>query len=40
MNGIGNYVFDSWLINHETGWENLHVFAWMPLPDPWRGDSK
>lgn len=34
--GIGNYSsrYDSWLINHETGWKDLHVFAWMPLPEP------
>ena len=34
--GIGNYSnqYDSWLINHETGWTDLHVFAWMPLPEP------
>lgn len=34
--GIGNYnsQYDSWLINHETGWKDLHVFAWMPLPEP------
>ena len=38
--GIGNYVFDSWLIDHETGWKDLHVFAWMPLPEPWKDGEK
>ena len=34
--GIGNYSseYDSWLVNGETGWRNLHVFAWIPLPEP------
>lgn len=37
--GIGNYssLYDSWSINHEsdeTGWKDLHVFAWMPMPEP------
>ena len=34
--GIGNYSskYDSWLINRETGWKDLHVFAWMPMPEP------
>ena len=34
--GIGNYSkeYNSWTINHETGWKDLHVFAWMPLPEP------
>lgn len=36
--GIGNYSnqYDSWLINHETGWTDLHVFAWMPMPEPYK----
>lgn len=36
MHGIGTYIkeYDSWIINHETGWGNLRVFAWMPLPEP------
>lgn len=40
--GIGDYVakYDSWLINHETGWRELRVFAWMPLPKPWKGEEK
>lgn len=41
--GIGNYVnqYDSWLINHETGWKDLHVFAWMPMPEPYEeGDNE
>ena len=35
--GIGNYSkeYNSWTINHETGWKDLHVFAWMPLPEPY-----
>ena len=39
MHGIGNYMseYDSWMINHETGWRKLSVFAWMPLPEPWKG---
>lgn len=38
--GIGNYnsQYDSWLINHETGWKDLHVFAWMPMPEAYRGE--
>lgn len=37
--GIGNYSnrSDSWLVNHETGWTDLHVFAWMPMPEPYNG---
>lgn len=37
--GIGNYDggYDMWIINHETGWRDLHVFAWMPLPEPYKG---
>ena len=37
--GIGNYSSeydDSWMINHESGWSKLRVFAWMPLPEPYR----
>lgn len=36
--GIGNYSkeYNSWTINHETGWKDLHVFAWMPLPEPYK----
>ena len=36
MHGIGSYMseYDSWMINHETGWRKLRVFAWMPLPEP------
>lgn len=41
MHGIGNYMaeYDSWMINHETGWRELRVFAWMPLPAPWKGEQ-
>ena len=37
--GIGSYSmeYDSWIINHETGWHKLRVIAWMPLPEPWKG---
>lgn len=36
MYGIGSYSsgYNSWLINQETGWNELKVFAWMPLPKP------
>lgn len=36
--GIGNYSkeYNSWTINHETGWKDLHVFAWMPLPEAYK----
>ena len=42
MHGIGNYMseYDSWMINHETGWRKLRVFAWMPLPSPWKGEKE
>ena len=41
MHGIGTYSkeYDSWIINHETGWRKLRVFAWMPLPEPWEGEE-
>lgn len=34
--GIGNYNknYDDWMVNHETGWDQLRVIAWMPLPEP------
>ena len=40
MHGIGTYIkeYDSWIINHETGWSKLRVFAWMSLPEPWKGE--
>lgn len=36
--GIGDYSseYDSWMINHESGWSKLRVFAWMPLPEPYQ----
>ena len=39
--GIGSYSgeYDSWLVNSETGWHKLHVFAWMPLPEPYKGEE-
>ena len=41
MHGIGTYIsgYDAWMINHETGWRKLRVFAWMPLPKPWKGEQ-
>ena len=35
--GIGTYYAyqKNWLINQSTGWNNLRVIAWMPLPDPY-----
>lgn len=40
--GIGDYSseYDSWMINHESGWRKLRVFAWMPLPEPYREDGE
>lgn len=42
MHGIGSYSseYDSWLINHETGWNELKVFAWMPLPEPYKEEQE
>lgn len=42
MYGIGSYSseYDSWLINQETGWNELKVFAWMPLPEPYREEGE
>ena len=42
MHGIGNYSseYDSWMINHETGWRKLRVLAWMPLPEPYGGEQE
>ena len=38
MHGIGDYSskYDSWMINHESGWHKLRVLAWMPLPEPYK----
>lgn len=40
--GIGDYSskYDSWMINHESGWSKLRVFAWMPLPEPYKGEQE
>ena len=40
--GIGNYSkeYNSWTINHETGWKDLHVFAWMPLPEAYKPNNE
>lgn len=34
--GIGEYFekYNSWMINHETGWSDLRVIAWLPIPEP------
>lgn len=39
--GIGTYfdIVKSWLINGETGWRNLRVIKWMPLPEPPKEDD-
>ena len=40
--GIGTYTieYDSWMVNHESGWRNLRVIAWMPLPEPYKTESE
>ena len=40
--GIGTYIrnYDNWTINHETGWRRLRVIAWMPLPEPYKGEDE
>ena len=40
--GIGCYSseYDSWMINNETGWRDLKVYAWMPLPEAYREDGE
>jgi hypothetical protein len=40
--GIGTYVanYNLWTVNHETGWKDLRVIAWMPLPEPYKGGEK
>ena len=37
MHGIGTYSkrYDLWTVNHESGWKDLRVIAWMPLPEPY-----
>ena len=42
MHGIGDYSseYDSWMINHESGWSKLRVFAWMPLPEAYKGEEQ
>lgn len=39
--GIGTYYaeHEMWMINHETGWRQLRVIAWMPLPEPYREEE-
>jgi hypothetical protein len=38
--GIGTYSarYDSWMINHESGWHKLRVIAWRPLPEVFKGE--
>jgi hypothetical protein len=40
--GIGTYSkqYDSWMVNHESGWKDLRVIAWMPLPQPYKGEQE
>ena len=40
--GIGTYVAEnnSWMINHESGWKDLRVIAWMPLPELYQEGAK
>lgn len=40
--GIGNYNknYDGWMVNHETGWDQLRVIAWMPMPDAYKPPEK
>ena len=40
--GIGDYSseYDSWMINHESGWSKLRVLAWMPLPEPYKEEQE
>lgn len=40
--GIGDYSseYDSWMINHESGWSKLRVLAWMPLPEVYKGEQE
>ena len=39
--GIGTYSenYDSWTINHESGWHKLRVIAWQPLPERYREEG-
>ena len=39
--GIGTYSarYDSWMINHESGWHKLRVIAWRPLQEPYQEDK-
>lgn len=27
-------------INGQTGWRDLKVLAWQPLPEPWKGETE
>ena len=39
--GIGTYSenYDSWTINHESGWHKLRVIAWQPLPEKFKEEG-
>ena len=37
----GAYFKDEgWAIDNENEYGEWHVLAWMPLPEPWKGDSE
>ena len=40
--GIGTYYaeFKMWTINHESGWRQLRVVAWMPMPEPYEEEKE
>lgn len=40
--GIGTYSenYESWTINHESGWHKLRVIAWMPFPEPYMEEDE
>lgn len=40
--GIGNYNknYSGWMVNHETGWNQLRVIAWMLMPEPPGGGAE
>lgn len=40
--GIGLMINDHWscIVNGTTGWKDLKILAWMPLPDEYREEDK
>lgn len=40
--GICSMFHGEWsgFVNGVSGWRNLHIIAWMPLPAPYKGDQK